>query len=70
MSQPGVYSWEQIIDAAPELIHEAGWSKVPTRSLAKKLGSSTMPIYSHVRSVEELEKEVRLYLEYSKKLRR
>ncbi len=60
MNQPSVYSREQIIDAAVELIREAGWSKVTTRAIAKKLGSSTMPIYSHVRSVEELEKEVRL----------
>ncbi len=60
MNQPSVYSREQIIDAAVELIREEGWNKVTTRAIAKKLGSSTMPIYSHVRSVEELEKEVRL----------
>ncbi len=60
MKQPSVYSREQIIDAAFELVREAGWSKVTTRAIAKKLGSSTMPIYSHVSSVEELEKEIRL----------
>lgn len=60
MNQPSVYSREQIIDAALALVREAGWSKVTTRAIAKKLGSSTMPIYSHVRSVQELEKEVRL----------
>jgi AcrR family transcriptional regulator len=60
LNQPSVYSREQIIDAALALVREAGWSKVTTRAIAKKLGSSTMPIYSHVRSVQELEKEVRL----------
>ncbi len=60
MKQPSVYSREQIIDAAFELVREAGWSKVTTRAIAKKLGSSTMPIYSHVSSIEELEKELRL----------
>jgi len=60
LNQPSVYSREQIIEAAVELVREEGWSKVTTRSIAKKLGSSTMPIYSHVSSVEELEKEVRL----------
>lgn len=60
MKQPSVYSREQIIDAAIELVREDGWNKVTTRAIAKKLGSSTMPIYSHVRSVEELEKEIRL----------
>jgi len=60
LKQPSVYSREQIIDAALELVREDGWNKVTTRAIAKKLGSSTMPIYSHVRSVEELEKEIRL----------
>lgn len=60
MSQPSVYSREQVIDAALELVREKGWSTVTTRAIAKKLGSSTMPIYSHVQSVEELEKELRV----------
>ncbi len=60
MKQPSVYSYSQIIDAAFELTREKGWSAVSTRAIARKLGSSTMPIYSHVRSVEELEKELRL----------
>lgn len=59
MKQPSVYSYEQIIEAAFELTRELGWHGVTTRAIAKKLGSSTMPIYSHVKSVEELEKEVR-----------
>ncbi len=60
MNQPSVYSYSQIIDAALELIREQGWSAVSARAVAKKLGSSTMPIYSHVRSIEELEKELRI----------
>ncbi len=59
MKQPSVYSYDQIVDAAFELVREQGWSGVSTRAIAKKMGSSTMPIYSHVRSVEKLEKEVR-----------
>ncbi|MDO9533856.1 MAG: TetR/AcrR family transcriptional regulator [Bacillota bacterium] len=58
MKQPSVYSQSQIFDATFELIREQGWSGISTRAIAKKLGSSTMPIYSHVRSVEELEKEL------------
>mgnify|MGYP001027916207 CR=1 FL=1 len=58
MIQPSVYSREQIIEAAFELIREKGWSALSTRAIAKKLGSSTMPIYSHVKSVEELEKDL------------
>ena len=60
MIQPSVYSREQIMDAAFELLRVRGWRAVTTRAIAKKIGSSTMPIYSHVRSVEELEKEMRL----------
>lgn len=58
LKQPSVYSYEQIVNAAFELTRERGWQGVTTRAIAKKLGSSTMPIYSHVKSVEELEKEL------------
>ncbi len=60
MSQPSVYSRDQIIDVAFDLVREKGWPAVTTRAIAKKLGSSTMPIYSHVQSVDELEKELRI----------
>ncbi|TVR63966.1 MAG: TetR/AcrR family transcriptional regulator [Spirochaetaceae bacterium] len=60
MIQPSVYSRESIVDAAFELIRESGWAAVSTRAIAKKLGSSTMPIYSHVKSIDELEKDLRL----------
>lgn len=72
MVQPSVYSYEQIIQAAFELIREKGWSSISARAIAKKLGSSTMPIYSHVKSVDELENELRkqarkLLKEYQKR---
>ncbi len=59
MKQPSVYSRYQIIETAFQLIREQGWSAVSVRAIAKKLGSSTMPIYSHMRSLEELENELR-----------
>lgn len=59
MSQPSVYSYSHIIDAAFELIRGKGWSVVTTRAIAKKMGSSTMPIYSHVGSVNDLEEDLR-----------
>ena len=46
-----------IIDAALELIAEGGWEAVSARSLAARLGTSTMPIYSAMGSMEKLEKE-------------
>ena len=59
MIQPSVYSRNQIIETTFQLIREQGWSAVSVRAIAKKLGSSTMPIYSHMGSLEELENELR-----------
>jgi AcrR family transcriptional regulator len=53
------YTREAIIDAAFSLTRENGWAAVTARSIAKKLGSSTMPLYSSTRSMEEIEGEVR-----------
>ena len=61
-----------VIEAAFELTREIGWEAVTTRNIARKLGSSTMPIYSTVKSMEEIESEVvdkalALMVEYQKK---
>ena len=58
MIQPTVYSREHIIDTAYDLVRESGWSGLSTRALAKRIGCSTMPIYSQVRSVAALEGEL------------
>ena len=58
--QPSVYSYENIIEAAFDILREDGWSAVTTRAIAKRIGSSTMPIYSRVKSVDDLEKDVRI----------
>ncbi len=58
--QPSVYSYENIIEAALEILREDGWRAVTTRAIAKKIGSSTMPIYSRVKSVDDLDKDVRI----------
>jgi AcrR family transcriptional regulator len=59
MKRPSLYTRENIIDAAVALIREQGWAQVTTRKIARRMGSSTMPIYSHVKSVDELEHEIR-----------
>jgi AcrR family transcriptional regulator len=61
MSMPRhtMFSKEQIIDAAFELIREIGWKQVTARSIANHLGSSTMPIYSRMKSLFDLEKELK-----------
>lgn len=47
---------ESIIKATLDLIREGGWDAVSARSLAARLGASTMPIYSAIGSMEELKK--------------
>ncbi len=60
MSKPRVFTREQVIETAFNLIRKNGWSTVSARSIAKELGSSTMPIYSHMKSLEELEQELKV----------
>ncbi len=60
MSKGTSYKREQIINAAFELTREQGWSAVSARNIAKKMGSSTMPIYSHVNSVDDVQEELRI----------
>jgi AcrR family transcriptional regulator len=59
MTQKATYTREMIVEAAYQLTREAGWAAVTARNIAAKLGSSTMPLYSSLRSMEEIEKEVR-----------
>lgn len=59
MTQPVTYTRERVVEAAFELIREGGWSTVSARSIAQRLGSSTMPIYSHLRSIAEVERALR-----------
>lgn len=45
-----------IVEAAIDLIQAGGWRAVSARSIAARLGSSTMPIYSAIGSMEELKR--------------
>jgi AcrR family transcriptional regulator len=47
-----------IVEAAYELTRAGGWESVSARSLARKLGSSTMPLYSSLSSMDEIKAEV------------
>ena len=47
-------SKEQIIDAAVDVLRDDGFSAINARSVAKKLGCSTQPIYFSFRNMEEL----------------
>jgi AcrR family transcriptional regulator len=72
MAQRLFFTGEAIVEAAFALTREKGWGAVSTRSIAKKLGSSTMPIYSTMKSMGEIERQVRaragsILLEYQRR---
>ena len=52
------FSRKEIVETAFELVREKGWTALTTRSLAEVLGTSARPIYSHFKSMDELEAEV------------
>ena len=47
-------SKDKIIDAAIEVLRDGGFSAVNARSVARRLGCSTQPIYLSFQSMEEL----------------
>jgi len=52
------FTREAMIDTAFNLVRAKGWSALSTRSLADALGTSARPIYSHFKSMDELEADV------------
>ncbi len=59
MTQRMTFTREMIVEAALAQTKELGWGAVTARTIAQRLGSSTMPIYSSLKSMEEIEAEVR-----------
>lgn len=49
---------EAIINAAVDVLREGGFTAVNARSVAKKLGCSTQPIYLSFNNMEELKAEI------------
>ena len=56
---PGIkFEKEDIIRTAFEAVRERGWDGLSARYISEKLGCSTMPIYSHFKSMKGLENAV------------
>ncbi|MDM8535160.1 TetR/AcrR family transcriptional regulator [Desulfobacterales bacterium HSG17] len=49
---------EAIVEAAFNVVRKSGWKGLSARSIAEELNSSTRPIYTHLKSMKDLEKEV------------
>ncbi len=52
------FSRESIVIAAFNVVRKHGWQGLTARSIANELNSSTNPIYSHLKSMKNLEEEV------------
>ena len=52
------FTREDVIQAAFDFVREQGIKKLSARKVAQMLKSSTAPVYSHFKSMKELEMEV------------
>lgn len=52
------FSRKSIVDAAFQVVRKNGWTGLTARAIAGELKSSTNPIYSHLKSMKDLEEEV------------
>ena len=72
MPKPTVFTKEQILDAAFAIFKEEGIGNISARKLAARMGSSTAPIYTSFKNIEDiqtllLERALSLLLEYTEK---
>ena len=66
------YSKDKVVKTALEIIEKQGMKELTARNIAKKLGSSTAPVYRHFDTMDELALEVirriqKKLLEYTSK---
>jgi len=58
MTQKATFTKDMVVEAAFSIVRESGWAAVKARNIAARLGSSTMPIYSSLHSMDEIAKAV------------
>jgi AcrR family transcriptional regulator len=49
---------EDVVEAALSVVRKHGWDGLSARSIAQELNSSTQPLYSHLKSIEDLKEEI------------
>lgn len=52
------FTKEEIVAEAFEIVRKDGWNNLSSRTIAGRLKCSTMPIYFHFKSMEQLEEEI------------
>lgn len=58
MANTAKYSKESVIEAGLVQLREGGWEELTPKKVAKRLGASTMPIYSHFPTMETYRMEL------------
>ena len=58
MPAKNLFKRNTLLEAAFKIVRTKGWERLSARSLAKELECSTMPIYSYIKSMKRLEKEL------------
>jgi len=74
MARKSIFSSNDIINAAFNVVRNQGIDKLTANSIASELKSSTMPIYSYLKSMKKLEekivkKGIDMLLQYQAKIR-
>lgn len=59
MVRKPVFTREEIVMAGLQIVRHDGMGQLSARRVAEELGSSTAPVYSNFRNMEELESEVK-----------
>lgn len=59
MPRKFMFTKEEIVASAFEIVREGGFSALTARSLAEKLGCSAKPIFGLFKSMDELSSEVK-----------
>ena len=52
------FTEQEIVAAAVDLVRESGWGGLSVKAVGARIGSSTMPIYSHFDNLEKLKDAV------------
>ena len=55
-----IYSKETIFTKAFEMATDAGFESITARTLAKRIGCSTAPIYTAYKNIDELKNDIRM----------
>ncbi len=58
MPRNNLFTKEEVLNAAIELTREKGFNAVSARSLGKKIGTTSRPIFSHFENMAELQKGI------------